>query len=254
MTAIPPCIRHPLAAVLLLAAPVLHAQQADEARAARPERPTVATHAFAVARGYLEIESGVARIQQDGERDASLVVTSKLGIAEHLQLTLTTSVTNASPGVTGIDPVYAGVKWQLMPEREGRPTFALQPGVTFANGPRRASDAALSLVGVMSQGLGPVAMDLNLAATRLNGVRGQLPYLWTASFGGALAGPIGWGLELSGSAGTDGANPNQLLGYLGYTVKPWFVLDAGWSSPPSGAGAKTLFAGATYNVGRVFRP
>lgn len=254
MTVVPACVRRSLAAALLLVASVVHAQQADEARAARPERPTVATHAFAVARGYLEIESGIARIQQDGERDLSMVVTSKLGIAEHLQLTLTTSVTRAAPGVTGVDPVYAGVKWQLMPEREGRPTFALQPGVTFANGPRRASDAALSLVGVASQDIGPVAMDLNVMATRLNGVRGRLPYLWTASFGGALAGPVGWGLELSGSVGADGANPDQLLGYLGYTVKPWLVLDAGWSSPPSGAGAKTVFAGATYNVGRVFRP
>jgi hypothetical protein len=242
-----------LAVWLVLAAPLLGAQQADDGHAARPERPTVATHAFSVARGYLEIESGVARVQQDGERDLSMIVTSKLGIAKHLQLTVTTSITNGSPGVTALDPVFAGVKWQLTPEREGRPTFALMPGVTFANGPRRASDAAFSLIGVMSQPLGPVSMDLNVAATRLNGANGQVPYLWTASFGGALAGPFGWGLELSGSGGSDGANPSQLLGYVGYTVKPWLVLDVGWSSPPSGAGAKTLFAGATYNVGRVFK-
>ena len=243
-----------LAGVLyLLAAPRIRAQEADAGHVARPERPTVATHAFAVATGYLEIESGFAHIQQEGERDASVIVTSKLGIADRLQLTLTTSVTSASPGVTAADPVFAGVKWQLTSEREHLPTFALLPGVTFANGPRRAADAALSLIGILSQDVGPVSMDLNVAATRLNGVSGHVPYLWTASFGGALTGPFGWGLELSGSAGSDGTNPDQMLGYVGYTVKPWLVLDAGWSAPPSGAGAKTLFVGATYNVGRVFK-
>jgi hypothetical protein len=34
-------------------------------------------------------------------------------------------------------------------------------------------------------------------------------------------------------------------------VRPWLVLDAGWSAPPGGTGARTLFVGATYNVGRV---
>jgi len=238
---------------LLLAATALRAQQDDPARVARPERPTVATHAFAVARGYLELEMGGARITQPGERDASAIVTSKLGVAERLQFTLTTSVTSASPGVTAADPLSAGLKWQLTPEREGRPTFALLPGITLANGPRRASDAAISLMGVVSQALEPVAMDLNLGATRLNGVQGSLPYMWTASFGGALRGPLAWGLEFSGAGSSGDTQPTQMLGYLGYSVRPWLVLDAGWSSPPQGTGPHTLFAGATYNAGRIYR-
>ena len=236
---------------LLLAATALRAQRDDSSRTARPERPTVATHAFAVARGYLEFEGGAARIRQDGERDAQAILTSKLGIAERLQFTLTTSVTNASPGVTAADPVFAGFKWQLTPEREGRPTFAVLPGVTFSNGPRRDKDAALSLMAIVSHDLGPVAMDLNVAATRLNGADGSLPYMWAASFGGAVRGPVAWGLELSGAGSSGNAQPTQMLGYLGYTVRPWLVLDAGWSAPPGGTGARTLFAGATYNVGRV---
>ncbi|MHB1313590.1 MAG: hypothetical protein ACYC3L_16350 [Gemmatimonadaceae bacterium] len=236
---------------LLLAATALHAQQDDPARVARPERPTVATHAFAVARGYLEFEAGAARVRQPGERDASAIVTSKLGVAERLQFTLTTSVTGASPGVTAVDPVSAGLKWQLTPEREGRPTFALLPGITLANGPRRARDAAFSLMGVVSQALGPVAMDVNVAATRLNGVTGSLPYMWAASFGGALHGPLAWGLEFSGAGSSGDTQPTQMLGYLGYAVRPWLILDAGWSSPPGADGAHTIFAGVTYNAGRI---
>ena len=240
-----------LLSALLLAATALRAQQDDAARIARPERPTVATHAFAVARGYLEFEMGGARIRRDARRDASAIVTSKLGVAERVQFTLTTSVTSASPGVTAADPVAAGLKWQLTPERDGRPTFAVIPGITLANGPRRSKDAALSLMGVVSQRIGPVAVDLNVGATRLNGVQGSLPYMWAASFGGAVRGPLAWGLEFSGVGAGGNAQPTQMLGYLGYAVRPWLVLDAGWSSPPHGTGARTLFAGATYNVGRV---
>ena len=236
---------------LLLAATALRAQPPDAARIARPERPTVATHAFAVARGYLEFEMGAARITQGGERDASAIVTSKLGVADHLQFTLTTSVTSASPGVTAADPVSAGLKWQLTPDRDGRPTFAVIPGITLANGPRRDRNAALSLMGVVSHRIGPVVVDLNAAATRLNDASGSLPYMWTASFGGAVRGPLAWGLEFSGAGASGNAQPTQMLGYLGYAVRPWLVLDTGWSSPPSGTGARTLFAGATYNVGRV---
>ena len=236
---------------LLLAATALGAQQDDSLRTARPERPTVATHAFAVARGYLEFEGGAARLNQVGELDAALILTSKLGVAERVQLTLTTAITHASPGVTAADPVYAGFKWQLTPERDGRPTFAVQPGVTFSNGPRRDKNAALSLMAIVSHTLGPVAMDLNVAATRLNDAGSSIPYLWAASFGGAVRGPLAWGLEFAGVGQRGDTPPVQMLGYLGYAVRPWFVLDAGWSSPPRGAGAQTVFAGATYNVGRV---
>ncbi len=246
-----------LVLALCLAPALLPAQQgpaADPSRAARPERPTVATHAFAVARGYLEFEAGGARVRRDGARDASAILSAKLGVAEHVQLTLIGSLTSTSPGVTAADPVYAGFKWQLTDERAGRPTFALLPGVTLATGPRRARDAALSLMGVVSHAFGPVAMDLNVAATRLNGVDGRLPFLWAASFGGPLRGRVGWGLEAYGSGDDAGTQPTQLLGFLGYTVRPWLVFDAGTSVPAGGSGARTIFAGATYNVGRVFTP
>ena len=92
-------------------------------------------------------------------------------------------------------------------------------------------------------------MDLNIEATRLNDVTGRLPYLWAASFGGPVAGVVGWGLEASGTGGE--SSDTRLLGYLAFTVKPSLVLDAGGWTSTTGARASQLFAGLTWNVGRI---
>jgi len=238
--------------VLLLCASTLNGQLAPAAATARPERPTVATHAIAVARGYLELEAGASTTPQAGAAEHALVLTSKFGLAERLQLTVMSSVTRTPARVTGADPVYAGVKWQLGALREGRPLIAVVPGITFANGPRRERDAALSLMAVYSQSLGPVAVDLNAAATRLNGVDGRVPYLWAASAGGSVAGALGWGVELWGND-NDATSTSNLLGFVGYAMRPWLVLDAGFTSPLEGGRGTSYFAGLTWNLGRVVR-
>jgi hypothetical protein len=106
---------------------------------------------------------------------------------------------------------------------------------------------------VYSQAVGPVALDLNLGATRLNRVEGRMPYLWAASAGGAVAGPLGWGVEVWGKADDDTPASTNLLGFVGYTVRPWLVLDAGLTTPLEGDGGTTLFTGLTWNLGRVMR-
>jgi hypothetical protein len=243
---------HSLLAVLAFAASA-HAQSADDPTRARPERPTVATHAVAVATGYLEFEAGVASLRQPSGRDQSAVLTTKLGVARHAQLTITASLTRPAGGALGADPLFAGVKWQLGTLREGRPLFAILPGVTFANGPRsEGRDAALSLMGIVSHAIGPVGFDLNAAATRLNGVHGRQPYLWAASFGGQVSGPIGWGAELFGSASETSTTPTRLLGYVGCTLNPRTVFDAGFTAAILGAQGVEVFAGVTWNAGRVF--
>ena len=244
----PPCT----AAVLLLLAVPLPAQTAAEAARARPERPTVTAHAVAVARGYLELEAGAATTRQAGAADQSMILTSKFGLAERLQLTITSSLTRTADRVTGADPVYAGVKWQLGALREGKPLFAVTPGITFANGPRRDRDPAVSLTALYSQSFGPVALDLNAAATRLNRMEGRAPYLWAASAGGAIAGAVGWGVELWGESDDEAPASTNVLGFIGYTVRPWVVLDAGFTTPFDGGGT-TLYAGVTWNLGRVVR-
>ena len=244
--------RYAAGAILCLAVS-LHAQSAPEAGMARPERPTVTTHAVAVARGYLELEAGAATTRPSGAAEHVMILSTKFGVMERLQLTVTSSVTRTAAGVTGADPIYAGVKWQLGAQRDGRPLIAILPGVTFANGPRRDRDAALSLMAVYSQAVGPVAVDLNVAATRLNRVEGRMPYLWAASAGGAVAGPLGWGVELWGEADGDTTSSTNLLGFIGYTVRPWLVLDAGFTTPLEGEAGTTLFTGLTWNLGRVVR-
>lgn len=238
------------AAVFPLIAASVGAQSTVDAAVARPERPTVATHAVAVARGYLELEAGAATTRSSGAAEHAMTLVTKLGLAEHLQFTLISSLTRTAARPTSADPVYAGVKWQLGAPREGQPLFAVMPGVTFANGPRRERDAALSLMAVYSQSFGPVAVDLNAAATRLNRLDGRVPYLWAAAAGGPVRGALGWGMELWGSSDADMAASN-LLGFLGVTVRPSLVLDIGVTSPLNGENGTTLFTGLTWNLGRV---
>ena len=241
------------AAACLLFALSLNAQSTPDATTARPERPTVATHAVAVAPGYLEFEAGAATTRSAGAADHAMILTTKFGLAKRLQLTIASSVTRTAARVTSADPIYAGMKWQLGALREGKPLFAVMPGVTFANGPRRDRDAAVSLMAVYSQSFGPVAVDLNAAATRLNRVEGRVPHLWAAAAGGPVAGPLGWGVELWGEADGDTPASTNVLGFVGYTVRPWLVLDAGFTTPMEGDAGTTLFTGLTWNLGRVMR-
>ncbi|MBW7932619.1 MAG: hypothetical protein H3C62_03205 [Gemmatimonadaceae bacterium] len=226
------------------------AQSTDDAAKARPERPTVATHAVAVAPGYFEVEAGVAQTRYTNANDNALAIVAKFGVARRAQLTIASAITRPAGGVMGADPVFAGLKWQLGALREGRPLFALLPGVTFANGPRRGRTAAVSLTGIVSRSIGPVAIDLNAAATQLNDGGQRVPYMWAASFGGPVKGAVGWGLEASGSATRERTDPSRLLAYVGYTVRPSLVLDAGASAALRGRQGTQVFAGVTWNAGK----
>src|SRR2546425_8774864 len=81
----PACV----AAVLLLAASLRAAAAAQSPRAANPERPSVATHAYVVAPGYAELEQGV-RAQGVGDFRAATTweFNLKLGLTRHAQLGL----------------------------------------------------------------------------------------------------------------------------------------------------------------------
>src|SRR5580765_8235400 len=63
------------------------AQDAADPRAAQPERPTVATHAWTVAPGYAELETGV---EWDRNRDSSYGFSTpsvlKIGVSRRAQL------------------------------------------------------------------------------------------------------------------------------------------------------------------------
>jgi hypothetical protein len=76
------------------------AQNNADPRAAMPERPTVATHAWAVAPHVVELETGV---EWDRNKDASYAVSTptlvKIGLAPRVQLGLQ-GTSNSSTGTS----------------------------------------------------------------------------------------------------------------------------------------------------------
>ncbi len=247
----PPALPRALSLLPVLAA-VAAAQGAPDPTAARPERPTVATHAFAVARGFVEVEAGLVHHREPGATTRALLVATKIGVAPRLQLTISTPVTRDAGGVLAADPIFAGLKWQLSAPRAAYRGLALLPGITLPNGPRGDRRAAVSLMGIVSAPLGAITMDLNAAATDFQATDGRLPYLWAASFGGTLTGKLGWGAEFSGSATATRTGATRALGYLGYAARPRLVFDLGLSTSVTGRSATELFTGVTWNAGRLF--
>jgi len=76
-------------AVLLLAlgsVPAGLPAQDRDSTAVMPERPTVATHAYAIAPGYVEIETGATFFRPGDAGSTTIPFYAKLGVARWLQL------------------------------------------------------------------------------------------------------------------------------------------------------------------------
>lgn len=236
----------------------------SDPHAAQPERPTVATHAGTVATGWLELESGVELDRGPGDgRNATVGTLAKFGVSPRRQFSIFLTASAPSGATGGVGDVALTLKWRIM---EGNPLlgdFAIQPGLKLPTGSvsrgtgTQTTDASLLLIS--SRDVGSVHIDLNTGYTRRSGSGVNAPvdqWLWTASFGGALTGTTGWTAELygyPGTAGTAGAVP--LIGLLfgpTFTVRNWLVLDIGAIVPVAGNQPHALYAGATYNVGRLF--
>jgi hypothetical protein len=82
--------------------------------------------------------------------------------------------------------------------------------------------------------------------------------LWTVSFGGPLAGPVGWVAECYGLPATPGpaglASIVALLGGPTLAVRTWLAFDAGVIIPVTGPQLRALYAGGVYNVGQLWGP
>jgi hypothetical protein len=78
------------------------------------ERPTVATHAGTVARGYAELETGVERGRLGGGAHEVTVPTMlKLGLARRVQLNVYVPESAQTGAAFGVGDVMAGVKWRV---------------------------------------------------------------------------------------------------------------------------------------------
>jgi hypothetical protein len=253
-----------LALGLGLSTPAL--AQAVDPHAVLPERPTVATHAWTVAPGWIEVEWGVEWDRYaDHSHGAGLPVVAKIGLGPRAQLNvLDTAVRPPGGGSVHAGDVAVGVKWRLT---DGAPVvgrFAILPIVKFPTGSAvvgsgtGTTDAGLLLIS--SHDLGPVAMDLNAGYTRRSGDGLTAPRswtVWTASFGGPAHGAVGWVAELYGLPPTPGpAGQDNIMAVLvgpTVTVRVWLALDGGVIVPVTGPQPRAVYFGGVWNIGRVWK-
>ncbi len=239
---------------------------ASDPHAVMPERPTVATHAHTVAPGWIEIEAGLeGDLLDGGGRALSAPVFTKIGLASHVQLGLSTPwtrLTSTDPAGSGVGDFSAGVKWRLFDHAAVLGDFAVLPTLKLPTGAvsrgtgTGTTDGSLLLIS--SHEFGPVAMDINAGYTRRGGDGSVTPRdatLWTASFGYPLVGVLGAATEvfgLPGTSGPAGGAPTVAL-LLGPTLqpRPWLELDAGIIVPLAGPQAHGVYAGGVWNLGRM---
>ena len=252
-------------ATLVLAARAAAAQPVgsryDSARAVQPERPTVATHAGTVARGYAELETGVERGRlAGGAHEVTVPTMVKLGLARRVQLNVYVPESGQTGAAFGVGDVMAGVKWRVA---EHHPLFgdvAVMPWLKLPTGGgergTQTTDAMLLLIS--SYALGAAAVDVNLGATRRSGDGTGAPRtatLWTASAGVPVAGPFAWAVECYGYPGTAGpAGERPVVALLTgpvLTVARTVALDLGVIAPVAGPQPRAVYAGLTTNFGRV---
>jgi len=227
----------------------------QSARAANPERPTVATHAYAVAPGYVELEQGL-RVEGGAGDATAWDYNLKIGVARQVQFAFFgTGFIHTSAG-GGVGDV--GVALKLSTSLSPQATLALASSVSFPTGDAAAGrGAGRTQGGVLAVASVDVPrrlhIDANLGPVELGA--GASPPRWFHSVGAGIAfGRYGLATELYGF--TAGAGESAEWGALGaVTVRPaeWIVVDAGgsvglWRETPH-----LVFVGVTTNLGAVFK-
>jgi hypothetical protein len=237
----------------------------DDPHAVQPQRPTVATHAGTVAPGWLEVEAGAERDRYaDRSRGGTAPMLFKIGLAPRVQFEFQVPIVRpAGVDTTGVGDVSVDIKWRFA---EGAPLFgnvAILPSLKLPTGSADSGTGTgttdVGLLLISSHTLGPVAMDLNVGYTHRGGNGAATPRnasLWTASFGGPARGWLGWVAEVYGYPATSGpAGTDSIVAFLaGPTaeIRKWLVLDAGVIVPITGPQPRAVYAGVTYNVGRLW--
>jgi hypothetical protein len=235
--------------VLVVVAPAT----AQSPRIANPERPTVATHAYAVAPGYAELEQGV-RAQGDGNfRDlTSWEFNLKLGLGHQAQLGLFGTGFAHNTAGSGIGDV--GVALKLREALTPRVAVAVVPAVTLPTGNQSAGFGAGrvlgSAIGVVSADL-PWGMHVDVNAGPVGIGRGVPQGLATVCAARGF-GPWALAAELFEiTAGGAGSRQTGVLGAVSFRFVEWAVLDAGGIAGLGTGSADHLFVGLTTNLGRI---
>ena len=261
-----------LAALAVLASPLCAGAQAAapvDPHAAQPERPTVATHAYTVAPGWIEIEAGAQRQKAGALADRlALPIVVKIGLGERFQLGVAPGWQREAEGggaEAGITDLLVAVKWRLTEDAPVVGALAVQPAVSFPTGSadsgRGSGKAAFNVLMISSHRFGPLSLDVNAGYTRLGGESASAPRdstVWAVAAALPIAGRVGWAAEVYGYPGTSGPERKPSCGGLltgpNFTVSSSLVLDAGAIFDIEGFGGTSVYAGLTWNIGRLWRP
>jgi hypothetical protein len=223
-------------------------------RAANPERPTVATHAYTVAPGFAELEQGARAFGSDALAEGTAwEFNLKVGVARGLQLGFFGPGYLRTAAGAGLGDVGLAVK--AGGAVSSRTALAVVPGVTVPTGDagqgRGAGRALGSLVGVASADL-PAGfhLDVNAGPVGIGAGRPQ----WFSSVGMARGGRVGVATELFDFT-TGGAGPPQrgFLAAVLVTAAEWVVVDMGGVVGLTAETADQVFVGVTTNLGRIFK-
>jgi hypothetical protein len=245
-------------------------------RAAQPERPTVATHAFTVAPGIVEMEAGFLQQRpESASNQFGVPVVFKIGLGSRLQLDVAPGwMRNANGGdaQSGFTDLTVGVKWRLVDRAPVLGAFAFQPTVSLPTGSVErgtgAGTTSLNLLFVSSRNVHGVALDINAGVSLRGGDGSSAPTtstLWSVSTGIPVAGRLGWAAEVYGYPGTSGpAGAAPVVAFLtgpivGLTDS--VVVDAGMifnitglGTAVYGLGVNSIYGGVTWNMGRLWTP
>jgi hypothetical protein len=259
--------------VALATSPTLGAQPVPQSirdstfrdpNAVQPERPTVATHAGTVTRGWAELEEGGEWDKAaDGKRLFFAPTNLKIGLARRAQLNVLVSlITDESRRTSlAVSDVTFGVKYRIVDDAPIVGDFAILPAIKLPSASTSFAGTGtydFSLLLISSHEFGPVAMDLNVGQTWRGGDGTSTPKrasLWTASFGFPVNGPLGGVAELFGyprTTGPAGAKGTAAL-LVGptYLVWKWLAVDSGIITPITGDQAHAIYAGFVWNMGCV---
>ena len=235
---------------------------ARDPHSVQPERPTVATHAGTVARGWVELEEGGEWDKApDGKRSFFAPTNLKIGLAPRAQLNLLFNLIHDRSIVDGslvASDFTIGVKYRLLEDSPVVGNFAILPALKLPTALREAGTGTtdVSLLLISSHQLGPVAMDLNVGQTWRSGDGTTVPKragIWTASFGLPVSGRFGATVEMFGyprTTGPAGAKGTAAL-LIGPTflAREWLALDAGIIAPIVGPQPRAAYSGFVWNFG-----
>jgi hypothetical protein len=237
-------------AALLFGATAVAAQSP---RDANPERPTYATHAYAVAPGYAELEQGVSVRGIHSLGDAtSWDVNLKFGLSAWMQFALFGPLYLRGPGGGGVGDLGAALK--VRGDLSRHAALALVTSITAPTGSTArglgAGRSLGSLTGVVSADLpGGIHVDINAGP---QGIGAGTPQLFTSLSSAYGRGAAGITLEaFNFTAGAAGPRFAGLLGALTFRFERWAVADAGGVLHAAPSSPNQVFVGITTNLGRV---